>query len=169
MSVEGLDVSRRLLEQLHAHTDGAVRLHEADIAAPTQALHGRFDAVVGFFVLHHVHDLTAALAGARRVLKPGGRVVFVEPNAWCPLFYLQIAAVPGMAFRNEGGIVRMRPRPLRRSAERAGLTAVRTRTFGLLPPFAVNRPRGAALEARLEDLPVLRRMRAFRLIVAEAP
>ena len=36
------------------------------------------DAVVGTYVLCSVHDQGAALAEVRRVLKPGGRVVFVD-------------------------------------------------------------------------------------------
>ena len=47
-----------------------------------------FDAVVGSSVLHHV-DFTKALMEAYRVLKPGGRVAFAEPNMMNPQIALQ--------------------------------------------------------------------------------
>ena len=45
-----------------------------DIALPT----GSVDAVVGTLVLCSVDDVTASLAEIRRVLRPGGRYVFLE-------------------------------------------------------------------------------------------
>ncbi len=170
LRVEGADLSPLLLARL-ARVPGAegIPLREADVAAPPPELLGRFDVVCGFFVLHHLHDLDAALAGARAALKPGGRVVFVEPNAYCPLFYVQVAAVRGMSFRADGGIVRMRPGRLASACATAGFTQVEQRTFGMLPPFAVNRPRGAALERGLEGLPGVAPVRAFRLLTARLP
>jgi 2-polyprenyl-3-methyl-5-hydroxy-6-metoxy-1,4-benzoquinol methylase len=40
-----------------------------------------FDAVTSSHVIEHVHDCAAFLAQSRRVLKPGGRLVAVTPNA----------------------------------------------------------------------------------------
>jgi SAM-dependent methyltransferase len=167
LSVEGLDLSPRLLERLAALPEAeGIALHAGDVADPPPGLRGRFDAVAGFFVLHHLHDLDAGLRGIASTLRRGGRAVFVEPNAYCPLFYLQIAAVPGMSFRADGGIVRMRPGRLRRALAGAGMVDVRIATFGVLPPFAVNRPRGRALERALEAAPGAAPLRAFRLVSA---
>jgi len=47
-----------------------------------------FDAVVGSSVLHHV-DYQRALREAFRVLRPGGRVAFAEPNMLNPQIALQ--------------------------------------------------------------------------------
>jgi SAM-dependent methyltransferase len=165
LAVEGLELSPALLARLRPRAPG-LPLHEGDLVAPPSELHGRFDAVAGFFVLHHMHDVAAALRGARTTLRPGGRAVFVEPNAFCPLFYAQVAAVPGMSFEADGGIVHMRAGLLQRAAFDAGFAQVRQHTFGLFPPFAANRPRGAALERRLEGLPGVAPVRAFRVLVA---
>ncbi len=97
-----------------------------------------------------------------------GRAVFVEPNAFCPLFYAQIAGTPGMTFRADGGIVRMRAGRLRRAAAAAGLVDVATATFGMLPPALVNRPRGRALEALAERPEALAPVRAFRVLSGRA-
>ncbi len=39
-----------------------------------------FDAVISFGALHHAEDLSAALAGCRGALKPGGVLILVEPG-----------------------------------------------------------------------------------------
>lgn len=43
-------------------------------------LDGSFDAVHTDRVLQHVSDPDAALASAARLLRPGGRAVFAEPD-----------------------------------------------------------------------------------------
>jgi 2-polyprenyl-3-methyl-5-hydroxy-6-metoxy-1,4-benzoquinol methylase len=51
---------------------------------------GPFDAVLANLALHHIHDLSAALAKIRRLLRPGGRLIlnehawdrFDEPTSW---------------------------------------------------------------------------------------
>lgn len=147
--VEGLDLAPVLLERLAAADRGrfGVLTHEADLLDPPRALHGRYDAVVGFFALHHFHDLEACLAGARRLVAPGGVVAFLEPNARCPLYYAQVALTPGMTFAGDGGLVRMRPAVLRRAYGAAGLARVEVETRGFGPPALVDRPRGRRLDA----------------------
>ena len=164
-SVEGLDVAPILLERLTAADDGrfGVPVHHADLLDPPAALHGRFDAVVGFFALHHLHDLAGCLAGARRLVRPGGVVAFLEPNARCPLYYAQVTLTPGMSFAGDGGLVRMRPAVLRSVYASAGLGSVEFDLRGFGPPALVNRPRGRRLDdaaARLTP----RAVRPFLLV-----
>ncbi|MEY4581630.1 MAG: hypothetical protein RL701_6333 [Pseudomonadota bacterium] len=169
VTVEGLDLSAALLERLRAFArpGSAPVLHAGDLLAPPAALLGQFDAVIGFFVLHHVPDLCAGLAGVRALLKPGGRAVFIEPNAWNPLFCLQIALTPSMSFRAEQGIFDMRERPLAQAASAAGLSALAIERFGIAPPMVVDCAFGAQLERVLERLPGPQWSRAFLSIACD--
>jgi SAM-dependent methyltransferase len=163
--VEGLDLSPVLLERLAGHDGGrhGIPLHAVDLQAVPEALADRYDAVVGFFMLHHIADLAACFAGVARLLRPGGRAAFVEPNPLCALYYLQIALSPGMTWAGDRGIVEMRPGRIARAMRAGGLTAPRCGRFGFLPPFAANRPWGARLERGLERIAPLRPVSAFQL------
>jgi SAM-dependent methyltransferase len=98
----------------------------------------RFDAVVGFFTLHHLTDLPDYFAAAAGCLKPGGRLVFTEPNPWNPLFPIQIALTPGMRWREESGIYALWPGDVRRMATSAGFRRVRIAYYGALPRAPYN-------------------------------
>jgi ubiquinone/menaquinone biosynthesis C-methylase UbiE len=82
--IHGLDLSEDLLAKARArlHAFPNVTLHEGNAErSPFPAEH--FDTVYGSSVLHHL-DLDAALREAARVLRPGGRLVFTEPNILNP-------------------------------------------------------------------------------------
>ena len=171
LAVEGLDLTQFLLDRLRAYDAGrhSIPLHCLDILEAPDALGGGYDAVVALFTLHHLHDLERSLAAIGALLRPGGRAVFLEPNPYNPLYYVQIAATPGMTWEGDGGIVRMRPERIRSAAEAAGLGGFRHERFGFLPPFAVNRPWGSRLERGLERATPLRPLRAFQLFRADRP
>ncbi|MGH6958242.1 MAG: class I SAM-dependent methyltransferase [Caulobacteraceae bacterium] len=80
-TLEGLEPSERLRRMAAAaaaaHPAGALHITDGRAEAlPFDA--GAFDTVVCTFTLCSVADPAAALAEARRVLKPGGRFVFCE-------------------------------------------------------------------------------------------
>jgi SAM-dependent methyltransferase len=168
VAVEGLDLTPGLLEDLRC-VDASIPTHLADVADPPAALHGGFDAVVGFFVLHHVGDLEGAMRGVAALLRPAGRAAFLEPNPLFPGYYVQITCTPGMSWRGEGGILRMRRALLERAAGRAGLVGFSVERFGAFPPLLANHPLGAGLEAMLERVPGWRRARAFQVFSMRAP
>jgi SAM-dependent methyltransferase len=167
LALEGLDLSPVLLERLRAYAgdEMSVPLHCADVLDPPEELLGRFDGVVGLFTLHHLHDLEGSIASMARLISPGGRFAFVEPNALNPLYYLQIAATPGMSFGGERRLTSMRPGVILPAMRAAGLTDVRVLRYGFFPPFLVNRKAGRRLERALERVLPLHPVSAFQLFL----
>jgi SAM-dependent methyltransferase len=78
MQVFGVDVSIEMLRQARARLPG--RISVADGAA-LPFRDASFEAVLFVWVLHHAGDLDAALAEARRVVCPGGRVIAISGYA----------------------------------------------------------------------------------------
>jgi SAM-dependent methyltransferase len=168
LAVEGLDLSKTLLERFREFDAGryGIPLHCADVLDPPEKLLGRFDAVVGFFTLHHLHDLTGCLRAMRSLVRPGGRVVFLEPNPLNPLYYVQMLVVPGMSWSGDRGIVTMREPNVFRALRAAGLESPAVERFGFFPPFVVNRGFGPRLEDAFERVRLWRTLLPFQLFRA---
>jgi 2-polyprenyl-3-methyl-5-hydroxy-6-metoxy-1,4-benzoquinol methylase len=121
--VEGVDFDPKAIES--ARLRYGLRLRPGDLASAGFG-NSTFDAVTLKHVIEHVPDPVGLLAETLRVLRPGGRVVVVTPNAdsmghqvfkeaWFgldPPRHLQVFA----------------PRTLRTCAERAGVRVLETRT-----------------------------------------
>jgi SAM-dependent methyltransferase len=165
IAVEGLDVSPVLLDRLREYGAGVydIPLHCCDIWRPPEELLGRYDAVVGFFTLHHLHDLELSFASMAKLARPGGDIAFLEPNALNPAFYVQIMVTPGMSWDGDGGMVRMRRGPVHAAMADAGLVDLRLERFGFFPPMVSNRRWGGALERVLERNPLWRPLLPFQL------
>jgi SAM-dependent methyltransferase len=129
-------------------------------------LHQSFDVVLGFFTLHHLLELTDCFAAMASLLKPGGQMLFLEPNAFNPLYYIQIMLTPRMTWKGEGGIVRMRPQVLLLALQNSGFRSIRFHHFGFFPPFITNLPYGVRLESMMEKLP-LKPFLPFLIIMAD--
>ena len=168
--VTALDLSPALVERLEK-TLASPRLTVAAGRAEDlgRLVTGTFDAVVGFFFLHHLEAPDEVLAAARSVLAPGGRLAFCEPNAFNPLVYVQVAVTPGMSFRGEPGIPRMRPSVVFPILRRMGFDDLRTDLYGALPPFVANTAPGAMAERAIEWIRPLRSLSAYRVFAARLP
>lgn len=172
-----LDLSPRVLEDLErTRADRGIpvdrlRAHCADVDALDAAAFGDgFDAIVGFYFLHHLRDFPATLARLTPLLRPGGRLAFLEPNRWNPLFLAQVACCPDMHWSEEKGMFRLSRGRVEDAYRRAGLGAIATETFGFFPPPLFNRFAWARrLERRIERVDWLRPALPYLLLSARAP
>lgn len=169
VQIEGLDLSPMLLDRLRACSAGRfdIPVHCADVLDPPAALHGAFDVLLGVFVLHHLKDLDGSFVAMRHLLKPGGRMIFLEANAYNPLFYVQMLFTAGMTWQGDKGIADMRAGRIFRAMRGAGLDRLTMTRFGMFPAFIADREWGARLGAALERVPVWRPLLPFQLFRGE--
>jgi len=131
----GVELAQAALDRARANVPGAdVRLLEPDGSLPLG--HGEVDVVWCSEVLEHVADTAHALLEARRVLRPGGRLLVTVP------FHgrLQGAAVALTRFEAHfdplGQHLRFYTRrSLADALEAAGFADVRVRAAGGVPPL----------------------------------
>lgn len=169
--VTALDLSEYLIDRLRDEFAGVDRLtaiagRSEDVA---RTVSRKFDAVVGFFFLHHLTGLDDTFAAARGVLAPGGKIAFCEPNAFNPLVYLQVTFTPGMSWKGEPSIPKMRPSVIFPALERQGFQDLRTDVYGALPPVIANTGAGGLAERAIEWVRPLRPFGAYRTFSAGLP
>jgi SAM-dependent methyltransferase len=133
-----------------------------------------YDVVLYRLVLHHViytQPLAPCFREARRILRPGGALVAIEPNLWYPVGVgLAIANHMGVGTRVHGtpDDIPLSPRALARESRAVGLTPeVHAVTYGWrrLPPRMQRRL--APLD-RIGSRPVARRLGHTLMLIASA-
>ena len=111
----------------HAVASGAADAAARGSAAGLDLPDASVDAVLERLVLHHVAyegSVAGALAEAARVLRPGGALVAVEPNAWHPVGAALAGANRlglGPAVHGTADDIPLSPRALAADARAAGL------------------------------------------------
>jgi 2-polyprenyl-3-methyl-5-hydroxy-6-metoxy-1,4-benzoquinol methylase len=130
-SVLAVDISEISLNTLSAV---AQDLHlppiQTSLVFPSQ---GTFPAIVGADVLHHV-DMDEYLPKIYAALREGGKVVFTEPGALNPTWYVYLSLFYDMAV--EKRIVHNNLITLHRKFKQYGFRDVRITGLGLIPrPF----------------------------------
>lgn len=165
LDITASDISPELIRSLSEYSP-EIPAFVGDVNCLPVQHHGLYDVVVGFFMLHHMEDLVSAFTGMRAALKPGGEVIFCEPNAWFFPFYLQILLTPKMRWKVDKGVMNMRQGILEPAFEKSGFKVIERRHYGFFPPQIYNRPWGESLDQKLGKLSLPKRMHAFQIIRA---
>jgi ubiquinone/menaquinone biosynthesis C-methylase UbiE len=171
-TIHGLDLSEDLLAKARARLKALanVTLDEGNAEKmPYPA--GDFDTVYGSSVLHHL-DLDAALRETHRVMKPGGRLVFAEPNIFNPqvavMFHLRVTKEYFGVSPDEMAFSRFRAKT---ALANAGFSEVRVTPMDFLHPAtpAAWLNGVARLGSWLERVPLVREIAGSLLLEARRP
>ncbi|HYM80061.1 MAG TPA: class I SAM-dependent methyltransferase [Candidatus Limnocylindria bacterium] len=168
-TIVGTDISEELVTEARQRVpdvtfqvDNALRLSFPD---------GSFDAVYGSSILHHL-EVDRALVEILRVLRPGGRTVFAEPNMLNPQIFVQ-KNVPLIKrwlgdTPHETAFVRW---SVGSRLRRLGFTDVVAFPFDFLHPLTPEAliPLVASAGALAERLPIVREIAGSCLILARKP
>lgn len=127
-AVLAVDVSDGSLSVLRRTADD-LGLHAIETATVLPSA-GRYAAIVGSDVLHHV-ELDAQLPRIYGLLRTGGKVVFSEPGAFNPAWYVYLGLFHDL--RVERRIVTCNLVQLRRTFARHGFREVRITGPGFCP------------------------------------
>jgi SAM-dependent methyltransferase len=189
------DISAGMLDVLQANARRLDLAGVSTVQADAEALpfpDESFDLVLGHAVLHHLPDLDRAFAEFRRVLRPGGRILFAgEPSLvgdriarvpkraallMAPLWRRALRAAPasdprpaaddedagGHELEGEVDIHAFSPSDLGRLAAAAGFAEVTVRGEELLANWFGWFNRGLEATAAPEEVPMWWRRYAFR-------
>jgi 2-polyprenyl-3-methyl-5-hydroxy-6-metoxy-1,4-benzoquinol methylase len=87
-TIVAVDISPELLQKARARGLPASQVTFCERRFEESEIEGRFDAVIGSSVLHHL-EIESAIRRVKELLKPGGRISFAEPNMLNPQVFLE--------------------------------------------------------------------------------
>lgn len=107
--VTGIDISKVAIEQAKAKAIEEDMVDKTTFlvmdAEATDFADESFDIICGTGILHHL-DLNVAVKELARVLKPGGKAIFIEPLGYNPAINLYRAMTPNMRTPDEHPLLR---------------------------------------------------------------
>jgi ubiquinone/menaquinone biosynthesis C-methylase UbiE len=161
----GIDVAVTPLRAARAELPAALRDHVVLSSAAAEALpfgDATFDGVFCIDVLHHVSSQQRALREIRRVLRPGGEVICVEPN---PVFPANLVYLRDPLERKLFDLTAANARAWATAAELRELTLTNVPVFFPGFPHALT-PVYERCERVLGAIPGLRRLSTARVLMA---
>jgi 2-polyprenyl-3-methyl-5-hydroxy-6-metoxy-1,4-benzoquinol methylase len=86
MRVAGTDLCRPFIEEAtRNYILPNLSYYIVDFNQAAESVHEPFDYVVGNGILHHLyHNLKESLLTLKRLINPGGKIIFMEPNIYNP-------------------------------------------------------------------------------------
>ncbi len=172
-TVTGADLSHGFIaEARRRFSSPQLEFVQADLSTPAgRASAGlEWDAIVGNGILHHLyHHMGDALASMRSMLKPGGQLVFWEPNLFNPYVYAIFSFAPLRKLaRLEPDEMAFTPRWIEGQLRAAGFTEVSARFRDFVIPNLPYRlvPLFSSAGDVVEKLPVVNRLAQSLFITA---
>ena len=170
--IRGIDLSPDLLARARTRVEALSNVGlDGGNAEQLPYPDGAFDTVYGSSVLHHL-ELDRALAEALRVLRPGGRMAFAEPNILNPqvafMFHVGFAKRHFGVSPDEMAFNRFRARA---RLLRAGFQDVTVTPFDFLHPAVPSGWIGGVerLSRVLEGIPLVREIAGSLFIRGRKP
>lgn len=172
-----LDFSKTQLEKLRESCEKAdiscdkIKVRCASIENAVTELNEQYDIIIGFFVLHHLDtkNLESYFSEFRKLLKPNGKICFLEPNRLNPLYFFQVLFQKDMTFECEIGMWKLSKGLLKKELLSSQYSNVHFKTFGFFPPQILNRfPLLLKLEKIFEKIPIVNLFLPFLLVTAYA-
>lgn len=169
-SLTALDMAPNLLERLKQLSNNDPKFkfvcgdaYRLDDVCQPQSL----DAVCGFFILHHLLDHPALFKSIGKVLKPGAKIGFIEPNRLNPLFAVQVVVSKEMTWKAEKGMFTFSATATHELLENNGFENVQIGRFGFFPPPILDNLKFTyGLQKQIEKVALFRRFLPFVLITA---
>lgn len=129
----------------------------------------QYDAIVGFFVLHHLPKecLSRVIHSLVKKLNKGGTLAFIEPNNTYPLHAVEMLIMPDMHWEIEKGIYTNYLQVIQQAIKKhTGKTAY-AKKFGFSPPFVINSYKHIYhLDKFMESIPLLNNILCPFILVA---
>jgi SAM-dependent methyltransferase len=163
------DISPELIEVAKEKNHGQNRVRFACLPLENLPIQSPFDAVIGSSILHHL-KLRHALEKIYKLLKPGGRLCFAEPNMLNPQILVE-RKFRGFFPSNspdETAFIRFKLHSVLRSI---GFNEVETKPFDWLHPSTPENliPLVKKISFNLEKIPLVREFSGSLLITATKP
>ena len=151
--VEGVDISENRITKAREGAPSNVTFQVMDIS-DMKYPDGRFDLVLGFAVVHHV-EVRGLMAEIHRILKPGGRGVFLEPLGHNSFINAYRNRTPGARFESEHPLTRSDLNVMRQMFSNFDAHYYSLTDLGLLPVrWLLDRSVGTRLSNALLTYPL---------------
>lgn len=167
--ITAVDLSPDLLSKARARNLPVNRVRFLEKPFEECFVDGPFDAIIGSSVLHHL-DMNTALIKIFDLLRPGGRLVFAEPNMANPQVFLERRFRRFFPYVSPDETAFLR-RPLKEQLRTVGFDDIRITPFDWLHPSVPKRliKMVQVTGTILESIPVIKEFAGSVLIISIRP